>query len=132
MRPAPTLLLAGLLVLAGARQAHALWVEIRLTPKSLDHHRTTFRIATKDTGGQKQFEVTVAPKEGKLSPAIRARLELSDGQVTATIPVAGQREDGKLRFWFRVPPKYVAHSRFEVSDHGVRHRQRRPRRSPPG
>jgi hypothetical protein len=118
-RSAPYWMLATLLLALGARQAGAVWVDTQLTPKMLDQHRISFQVRVKDAGGLKEFEVTVTPKQRKLSPVLTARLTLGDGDtMQGYVPLQGEREDGKVRFWFRVSEKSPASSKFEFGEHG--------------
>ena len=76
-------------------------------------------VLTLPNGALKQFEVTVEPKSGKISPVVTARLRLNDGQTELTeIPVATAREGSKVTCWFRVAPKFLAKSRLEFGEHG--------------
>ncbi len=111
--------LAALLTMT-VRQAHAVWVETQLTPQSTTTQHLSFSIKTKDADALKQFEVTVKPKaDWKLSPVLTARLHIVDGETNiAVVPVEEKREGGKMTYWFRIAPKFLANSKFQFGEHG--------------
>lgn len=97
-------------------KAYALWSEVQLTPKNLSNDNLTFTIKTKDVEKLTRFEVTVTPKAGKkLSPFLAARLSIANADTfVGTVPVEEKRaEDGSVRYWFRVSPKFLSNSRFD-------------------
>jgi hypothetical protein len=109
-------LLAAALLTTLLPHAYALWSEVQLTPKNLAFDNLTFTIKTKEVEKLTGFEVTVTPKAGKkLSPLLAARLSIASADTfVGTVPVEEKRaEDGSGRYWFRVSPKFLSHSRFD-------------------
>ena len=111
-------------VLFASTRAPALTVRIQLDRSNFESQTRIFRIETKKaTGGLVQYGVTVQPKDlgdavqGKLSALMLATLTVSRGEkAVATVPVAGDRENGKMTYWFRVDPSRVAGSEFEIAE----------------
>ena len=57
--------------------------------------------------------MTVTPKKDTLSPGLLARLHLRNAKTNlATIPLEETREAGKVTYWFRIAPAFLANSRF--------------------
>jgi hypothetical protein len=108
------------LLLGGASQvAWSLTVESRLSPQGLAANRRTFTVTTKPAGDFTEFDVTVTPdpRAPVLSPFVRGDLTLSTAdEKMAFVRLEPKREHGKLSFWFRVSPKMIAGSRFEIGE----------------
>jgi hypothetical protein len=99
--------------------AWPLTVEFRLTPKDLTAENRSFTVTTKDVGEFKEFDVTVTPdpKGRVLSPFVRGDLSLSTpSEHMALVRLEPKREGGKVSFWFRVSPKAIEGSRFEIGE----------------
>ena len=120
MKPIQMLpLAAAALLLVAVAPAHALWRQMEVTrkyPVADDH---AFTVTSKpDEGGRLKVEITVKP-EGKkpLSPFSTGLLWLHDGQrLLGEVPVQETREKGALRYSFKIDPKLVESSRFELSE----------------
>lgn len=111
--------LVAVVLAVAMRQTYAIWVETQLTPQTADGRRLLFTVKTKDVDDLKQFEVSIKPKTGKLSPVLTARLHLVDSQMKiASVPVEETRADGKVTYWFRIAPRLLANSKFEFGEHG--------------
>jgi hypothetical protein len=111
--------LTALLLAAAARQAQAVVVEIQLTPKNLITQDRSFKVETKDVDGLKQFEVTFQKTAGKLSPVFLARLHVVvAGETIASVPIEVTRWPGKVTCWFRVSPKSLVDTKFELHEPG--------------
>jgi hypothetical protein len=99
--------------------AWSLTIESRLTPQSLAANRRTFSVTTKPAGEYIEFDVTVTPDPHApvLSPFVRGDLTLgSADEKMALVRLEPRRENGKVSFWFRVTPKVIAGSRFEIGE----------------
>lgn len=116
-RTIPIAVLAAALLAAAAQKAHALWLEVHLTPKNLSFQEHTFTVTAADRDSQKQFQVTVAPKAKPISPFVLVQIDVNTSDHHfATVPVEVKREAGKLTCWFRLAPESLANSRFEIHE----------------
>ena len=110
---------AAVLLTTSVRHARAVVVEIRLTPKNLTSGDRSFKVQTKNVGDLREFEVTFEKTTGKLSPVLLARLYVVvGGETIASVPIEVTRSRGKVTCWFRVSPRSLAESKFELGEHG--------------
>ena len=106
------------LLLTSMHRGDALTVETQLTPENRKDQPVSFQVETKDAGAFRQVEVTVAMKEGKLSPILTARLHLREGETeVATVPVEEKWSGTKVTYWFRIASKWLPDSKFEWNEH---------------
>lgn len=110
---------AVIVVSIAVRQVYAVWIEHQLTPETAISDRISFTVETKNVKGLKQFEVAVEAKKRNISPVLTARLHLVDDETQiAYVPVEEIHKDGKVTYWFRIAPKFIANSKFEFGEHG--------------
>jgi hypothetical protein len=102
------------LVVFAARPALALWVEIAVTTNGVvDGQQLT--VTTKDVEQFKQFEVTLVPHPRDVSPFLTGQLSLiANDKWVASVPVSEKRENGTVKYSFRVAPDAVAQSSFSI------------------
>jgi hypothetical protein len=108
--------LSTLLLIAPLMNASASPPPRWVSPDSVKNLPYTFVFTNEDRDGLIQVGVTVTPKTGSLSPGLPARLHLIKGKTElATIPLEETRENGKVTYWFRITPAFVAESRFDFN-----------------
>jgi len=128
MRTVMTLGLIAGLALAASR-AHAVWLEVQLTPRNTDQWNQSFAVSARDIEGMIELRVTVEPKQGKeISPFTSGQLMvIEDNRHVASVPVAVSRDGKKVTFRFRLAPAAAARSRFDIHEQGWE-----PARNPDG
>jgi hypothetical protein len=110
--------IAAVLLTCGAQKAQALWRQCAVTPGNLVVDDHAFTVTSKLDEGRLRVLLTVKAQGKKpLSPFTTGMFWLHDGErLVAEIPVQEHREKGVLSFSFKIDPKVVADSRFELHE----------------
>lgn len=115
------MILAGVLALACARQALAVWAESQILPgyaAAADHAVT---VSTKRDGSLVQFDVSVKAKDGKrpISPYADGNLSVVQGDdFWSEATVKPYWKGDTVNFRFKVSAKALEQSRFEIREQG--------------
>ena len=115
------MILAGVLALAGARRALAVWSQSQIMPgyASAGDHAVT--VTTKRDGSLVQFDVSVQSKNAKrpISPYADGNLSVIQGDdFWSDAQVEPHWKDDTVSFRFKVSAKALEKSRFEIREQG--------------
>ena len=107
---------AAILLIAGARAAFALWVQVPVT-RSGPCGQHTIRVKSRDGEGYKRYEVSLTPRGHPISPFTSAELTLiAKGGAVAVVPVSEEHEQDRLVWRFRVAPAAIERSYLNISE----------------
>lgn len=104
------------LMFNGTVGAHSVWIEV--TPNNIDQLPLAFTVKAKEQKEDKEFEITVKPKTGKLQPARFFEPRFSklpdDPKFAAPAVKRVDRESESVTFAFQVPKNELNGVKFDL------------------